>query len=114
LGPISLLPWVIGFAGTIYGVTASISGAILIVLAFRLSRSCETDRQAAHRLFIFSISYLFMLFAALLADHSAGSWPLAPSSSRDARTGGGSVTAEVLLRPLATRCSFSGIPTDEV
>ena len=29
-----------------------------------------SDRRAAHRLFVFSISYLFVLFAALLADHN--------------------------------------------
>jgi heme o synthase len=70
LVPTSVLPWALGFAGPIYGVTAVISGAILIVLAFQLHRSCEADRRAAHRLFAFSISYLFVLFAALLADHS--------------------------------------------
>ena len=67
LVPASLLPWVLGFAGTIYGATAAVCGAIFIALACRLSRSRGTDRRAAHRLFVFSISYLFVLFAALLA-----------------------------------------------
>ncbi|MEN3382260.1 MAG: hypothetical protein V7608_2304, partial [Hyphomicrobiales bacterium] len=31
-----------------------------------------TDRRAAHRLFVFSIFYLFLLFAALLVDHRGG------------------------------------------
>jgi heme o synthase len=70
LVPISMLPCGLGFAGIIYGATALVSGAIFILLAFRLSRSREGDRRAAHRLFAFSISYLFVLFAALLADHS--------------------------------------------
>ena len=43
------------------GVVVLVCGAILIVLASRLRRSRETGRQAAHRLFVFSISYLFVL-----------------------------------------------------
>ena len=39
LVPISLLPLALGFAGTIYGATAAVGGALLIVLAFRLRRS---------------------------------------------------------------------------
>ena len=58
LVPTSVLPWALGFAGTIYGVTALICGAIFIVLALQLSRSSEADRRAAHRLFVFSIFYL--------------------------------------------------------
>jgi protoheme IX farnesyltransferase len=74
LVPTSVLPWVLGFAGTIYGATAVVSGTIFIALAVRLSRSRGSDRRAAHRLFVFSISYLFLLFAALLADHQIGRW----------------------------------------
>jgi protoheme IX farnesyltransferase len=68
--PISLLPWVLGFAGTIYAVTAVVSGAILAALAFRLHRCGDAERRDASRLFVFSIFYLSVLFAALLADHS--------------------------------------------
>jgi protoheme IX farnesyltransferase len=70
LMPVSLLPWALGFAGTIYGTTAAVCGAILIALAVQLRRSREADRHAAHRLFAFSILYLFVLFAALLAGNS--------------------------------------------
>jgi protoheme IX farnesyltransferase len=70
LVPISLLPWTLGFAGTIYGATAVVSGAILVALAFRLHRRGNAERRDASRLFVFSIFYLFVLFAALLADHS--------------------------------------------
>jgi protoheme IX farnesyltransferase len=69
LVPVSMLPWVLGFAGIIYGGTAFVGGAIFVVLAFQLSRSQQGDRRSAHRLFAFSILYLFVLFAALLADH---------------------------------------------
>ena len=70
LVPISLLPWALGFAGTIYAGTAVVSGAILVALAFRLHRRGNAERRDASRLFVFSILYLSVLFAALLADHS--------------------------------------------
>jgi heme o synthase len=81
LFPISLLPSVLGFAGAVYAVTAAVCGAVLVGLAAHLRRSKGDDRRAAHRLFAFSISYLFLLFAALLADHSREPW-LPASSSR--------------------------------
>ena len=65
----SELPWAIGFAGTMYGAIAAIGGAIFLILAVRLNRSVEADRRTAQRLFVFSIAYLFVLFAALLIDH---------------------------------------------
>jgi heme o synthase len=67
--PISVLPWALGFTGAMYGATAIACGAIFVALALQLHGSKESDRQAAQRLFMFSISYLFLLFAALLADH---------------------------------------------
>jgi protoheme IX farnesyltransferase len=67
LFPISLLPWALGFAGAIYGAIAAICGATFIALALRLTRSGAADRRPAHQLFAFSILYLFVLFAALLA-----------------------------------------------
>jgi heme o synthase len=65
----SELPWVLGFAGAIYGVIVAICGALFLLLAVRLNRSIKADRRAAQRLFVFSIFYLFVLFAALLVDH---------------------------------------------
>jgi heme o synthase len=67
LFPISLLPWALGFASAIYGVTAAVGGATFVALALGLIRSSEADRRPAHHLFAFSILYLFVLFAALLA-----------------------------------------------
>jgi protoheme IX farnesyltransferase len=71
LVPVSLLPWALGFAGVFYGATAAICGAVLIALALLLITSRKTEQRAAHRLFAFSISYLFLLFAALLVDHAS-------------------------------------------
>jgi protoheme IX farnesyltransferase len=68
------LPWLLGFAGAIYGAIVAISGAFFLQLAFRLDTSIGDDRRAAHKLFAFSICYLFMLFAALLLDHHSGSF----------------------------------------
>ena len=71
LFPISLLPCALGFAGAIYGATAAVCGAAFVALALRLARSREADRRPAHRLFAFSILYLFVLFAALLIGGGA-------------------------------------------
>jgi len=68
LAAVSLLPWALGFAGAIYGLAALAGGALFVGLALRLRRAGASDRRAAYRLFGFSIAYLFVLFAALLAD----------------------------------------------
>jgi protoheme IX farnesyltransferase len=76
----SVLPWALGFAGPIYGAIAAICGAFFLGLAFQLSRSGEADRRAAYRLFVFSISYLFVLFAAVSIDRATNSSPSSRSS----------------------------------
>src|SRR5712664_2840972 len=83
--PVSLLPWGLGFAGPIYGLAAAVCGVILVGLAWQLDRSQHADRGAAHRLFGFSILYLFVLFAALLAGSGNDRWP-SKFSLRDAPT----------------------------
>src|ERR1700674_1440002 len=50
LVPISLVPWVLGFANIVYGTVALISGALFVVLAWQLRRASAADRRAAHRL----------------------------------------------------------------
>jgi heme o synthase len=108
----SELPWVLGFSGTMYGVIAAICGALFLLLALQLNRSTETDRRAPHRLFAFSIPYLFVLFAALLVDHGGGS--LSPiRSSRDGYTVG-SVHAELLAGAVRSAHSFINLSTGEV
>jgi protoheme IX farnesyltransferase len=97
----SELPWVLGFAGAVYGAIAAICGALFLLLAGQLNRSIEADRRVAHRLFVFSIFYLFVLFAALLIDHGSGSFsPM--RSSRDGR--GVSVHAELLPDAVRSAC----------
>jgi protoheme IX farnesyltransferase len=98
----SELPWMLGFAGAIYGVIAAICGAPFLLLARQLNRSIEADRRAAHRLFVFSIFYLFVLFAALLIDHRGESF----SSMRSSHAGRsvGSVHAELLPGAVRSAC----------
>jgi protoheme IX farnesyltransferase len=76
----SELPWMLGFAGAIYGVVVAICGAAFVLLARQLNGSIEADCRAAHRLFVFSIFYLFVLYAALLIDHGSGSFSLMRAS----------------------------------
>ena len=65
----SLLPCALGCAGALYGAMACIGDAALLVLAIRLQVSSKnSEAMAARRLFAFSILYLFVLFAGLLAD----------------------------------------------
>jgi protoheme IX farnesyltransferase len=98
----SELPWMLGFAGTVYGAIAAICGALFLLLAGRLNRNTEADRRAAHGLFVFSIFYLFVLFAALLIDHGSGSFS-SMRPSRDGRTAG-SVHAELLPGAVCSAC----------
>jgi protoheme IX farnesyltransferase len=42
-------------------VIAAACGALLVALALQLDRSSKADRKPAHRLFAFSIAYLFLL-----------------------------------------------------
>jgi heme o synthase len=90
----SELPLGLGFAGSIYGVIVAICGALFLLLALQLNKSTGADRRAAHRLFLFSIFYLFVLFAALLIDHGGDSFPR--TSAPHAGRGGGRVHAEAL------------------
>jgi protoheme IX farnesyltransferase len=97
----SELPWALGFVGAIYGVIVAICGALFLILAFRLNRSIGADRRTAHRLFVFSIFYLFVLFAALLVDHGGDSFSL----MRASHVGRGiSVHAELLPGAVRSAC----------
>jgi protoheme IX farnesyltransferase len=104
-------PWILGFAGTVYGAIAAICGALFLLLARQLDRSIEVDRRAAHRLFAFSIFYLFVLFAALLIDHASGSF----STMRSLHRGriAQSAHAEALPVTLRNARSFINLGREE-
>ncbi|HEX4408031.1 MAG TPA: heme o synthase [Xanthobacteraceae bacterium] len=67
LAPLGLAPWLLGFAGLAYGITALVTGAVMIVLALRI-RAEREGHAACKQMFGFSILYLFLLFAMLLVD----------------------------------------------
>jgi heme o synthase len=70
LAAATFAPIYLGFAGTLYGTVAAVTGASLILLAWRLFRTREDVgmRRAARTLFTYSLSYLFIVFLALLTD----------------------------------------------
>jgi len=70
LAPVGASPWFLGYAGLAYGVVAIAGGAAMVALSWQLWRA-PADRTA-RRLFGFSILYLFILFAALLAERGLG------------------------------------------
>ena len=76
LVPVGAAPWLLGYAGVIYGVTAIFAGALMVALAWRVCGEREGERaaRAAQRLFAFSIAYLFVLFAVLLMEHAISSF----------------------------------------
>jgi|ERR1700722_4894020 len=96
LVPISLLPWASGYAGALYGVVALACGATFFILALQLRWDRENDRQVAQCLFFFSIAYLFLLFAALLADSTADR----SSSTISSRESAGRITRAVHVAAL--------------
>ena len=61
--PITLAPWVMGFAGPVYGLTSAVLGTVFLGLALKLY--FRKDIGTAKKLFFFSILYLFILFAVL-------------------------------------------------
>jgi protoheme IX farnesyltransferase len=71
LAPAGLSPTLFGFAGLVYGAVALICGAVMLVLAWRVyrDRTGPSAASAAKKLFAFSLLYVFVLFAALLADN---------------------------------------------
>ena len=68
--PVGAAPWLLGYAGVVSGVGALLGGALMVGLAWRvrMQPQGERARMAAQRLFVFSILYLFVVFAALLAE----------------------------------------------
>ena len=71
LVPVAVLPWFTGLGGTLYGIVALATGAAFLLFALRCysQREGEAAAKAAKHLFAFSILYLFLLFAVLLAEH---------------------------------------------
>lgn len=74
LAPIAIAPWAIGGTSWIYGSVAVVLSALFVVLALPVAnrmRAAEDKMLPEKRLFKYSIVYLFVLFAALVADRVA-------------------------------------------
>jgi heme o synthase len=81
LAPLGAAPWLLGYAGPLYGIVAVAGGAAMIALALRIraeggrDQGQETSQKrgnsASQQMFGFSILYLFLLFAMLLIDRIA-------------------------------------------
>ena len=80
LFPLALLPSLIGTAGLVYGISATVLGLAFLALAAAvgLQRMPDGKMRPEKRLFKFSIIYLFALFAMLVADHAASLQGLQP------------------------------------
>jgi heme o synthase len=71
LAPVGAMPWLLGYAGPLYGIAALLAGMAMIALAIRV-RGEQRGYAASKQMFGFSILYLFLLFAMLLVDRMAG------------------------------------------
>ncbi len=70
--PVAVSPVFIGLGGLAYGVTSAVLGGVfgwLVYKVWRVREGRAADVQAK-KLFLFSIFYLFALFAVLLGEHS--------------------------------------------
>jgi len=73
--PLSLLPWALGVAGPIYGISAAILGLVFLGSAIMVWRDRQdatgvslTGDRPARTCFRISLAYLALLFAAIAAD----------------------------------------------
>ncbi len=73
--PVSLSPWLLGLAGPVYGIAASVLGLAFLASTIRVlfdgdaagvSRTGDAPARFAFRV---SLAYLALLFAAVLVDH---------------------------------------------
>jgi len=67
---VTAAPWFLGLAGPVYAAGAGGLSALFTLCAVRVWRD-ESDRSA-RQMFAFSLVYLFLIFALLLADHGMG------------------------------------------
>jgi protoheme IX farnesyltransferase len=79
LAAISMAPLATGLGGWIYGVVTGVLNLAVLYYAFRVWRSHAgdngapgADQKLARSMFLFSILYLFLVFAALIVEHAAG------------------------------------------
>ena len=64
----TLIPVATGAFGAIYGVSAAVLGGFFIFRAVQLSH--DSDRAVALRTYLFSLTYLALLFVMMVVDTS--------------------------------------------
>ena len=74
LVPTGMLPWLMGFGSRTYGVLSIVGGALMLASAVQVFRQREGEKavKACKNLFAFSILYLTVLFAVLVAEYGFG------------------------------------------
>ncbi len=77
--PVSVLPWSLGYAGRLYGLTAAALGAAFMLSAALVWLDKQdatgvslTKDAPARATFRYSLAYLAILFAAVAVDHFVG------------------------------------------
>jgi protoheme IX farnesyltransferase len=66
--PLAVAPTLLGYAGWLYGIAATVLTTFFIFTALRVLRS--EDMKYAKMMFGYSIFYLFALFLSLMLDHT--------------------------------------------
>ncbi|MCF8468341.1 MAG: heme o synthase [Sneathiella sp.] len=66
LFPVTIMPYFMGYAGLFYGIGATVLSGLFVVMTFQVW--FKKDEGSAKRLFAYSILYLFLLFAMMLAE----------------------------------------------
>ncbi len=65
---ISLTPYLFGFLGIIYLLSSIILGSYYVYLCYKLLKETADEKKIAIKIFLYSILYLFILFAIILID----------------------------------------------
>lgn len=68
--PVAVLPWIMGFAGPVYGMFSIVMGLAFLTSAWSVWRAeiGQPMMKPAKKMFAFSIFYLFSLYAVLLGE----------------------------------------------
>jgi len=64
---VTVIPYLTGMSGLIYLLSAAVLGSMFLYYSIRMQR--DMDKELPMQVFRFSITYLMLLFAALLIDH---------------------------------------------
>ncbi|WP_269932134.1 heme o synthase [Aminobacter sp. HY435] len=70
LAPVGVLPWILGYTTVGYGIVSLALGIGFVWYAWKVLQMPDSDRvmKPAKQLFAYSLLYLFVIFAAYLAD----------------------------------------------